>query len=113
MVGWAGYFASKILAFTPINPPITGFFPIFDEKAASFPVLKHVLKVLSAATEKLNPGQIPVVACDQPIYAICKMLSWQFDQYSEDKMVFLLGGLHTELCLWGIVGKLLDESEWI
>ena len=110
-VSWAGYFAKNGVG-TTIRPSVTGFFPIFEEKSASFPMLKHALKVVSEAIEKLNEGQVPVVACDQPLFAICKQIQWQNACYSEAKMVVMLGGLHSEMCFWTNLGKLLEKSGW-
>ena len=110
-ISWAGYF-SKMEVSVSIEPSIFGFLPLFEEKAASWAMQKHGLKVICSAIEKLNPGQIPVVCGDQPIYAILKQIQWQYNDYNESKIVILLGGLHIELHHWGLLGKLLMASGW-
>ena len=40
------------------------------------------------------------------------MVQWQNAKYNEQKVVVLLGGLHTELCAWSLLGKMLDQSGW-
>lgn len=45
----------------------------------------------------LNPGQTPVIAADQPLYALAKQIQWQWsEQYGEDKYVIMFG-LHIEM----------------
>ena len=75
-------------------------------------MMKHGLKVICAALQKLNPGQIPVVAADQPLFAILKQIQWQDDLYGDDRCVVMLRGMHSELGFWGILGKLVKESGW-
>jgi len=43
----------------------------------------------------LYPGQIPVMACDQPLYALAKhiQLHWPAS-YGENHIVVMFGGLH-------------------
>ena len=68
----------------------------------------------------LNPGQIPVVDFDQPLYAIAKQVQWNWpDQFGEDQFVMMLG-LHTEMAaskltmtgLMAVVGQTLWYKLW-
>ena len=43
-----------------MKPSVTGMLPIFEEKANTYPMMAHGLKVICEAVEKLNPGQVPV-----------------------------------------------------
>ena len=36
--------------------------------------IRHGMNIVRRATEHLNPGQIPVIAMDQPLYAITKCI---------------------------------------
>lgn len=61
----------------------------------------------------LNPGQIPVMTADQPIYALAKQIQWHWpDQYGEDKFIMMFGGLHIELAALKSIGALLQDSGW-
>ena len=111
MMSWSGY-NSKLAEVPPMKPSVTGMMPIFEEKASSYPMMAHGLKVICEAVQKLNPGQIPVITADQPLFALLKILQWQNPLYSEDKVVIILGGLHIEMALWNNVGKLLANSQW-
>ena len=70
-ISWAGYFSQNATS-SLVKPAEMGILPLFEEKAASIPMLKHGLKIIFSAIDKLNTNQIPVVACDQPIYALMK-----------------------------------------
>lgn len=46
--------------------------PLFLECAHSVTMIKHSMNVVKSATEYLNPGQVPVLVMDQPLFAIAK-----------------------------------------
>ena len=76
-------------------------------------MVKHGMSLVQAITAYLNPDQIPVLACDQPIFAQCKYIQWKWPGiYGENKMIIMLGGLHVEKALWYSVGDLLAFSGW-
>ncbi len=53
------------------------------------------MDVIRRATEFLNPGQIPVMACDQPLYAVAKIIQWNWpDTHGEGRYLIMFGGLH-------------------
>ena len=62
--------------------------PLFKEQAHSPAMIKHPVAIVRDAVEFLNPGQIPVVTFDQPLYAIAKQMLWNSpDQFDEDQFV--------------------------
>ena len=58
----------------------------------------------------LNPGQTPVIAADQPLYALLKQIQWEWPEYGEDKFVIMFGGLHIEMAALKSLGTLLEDS---
>ena len=111
-VSWAAYHASQQQQLVNI-PAITALLPLFSEKADTPAIVKHGMSLVQAITACLNPDHslIPVLACDQPIFAQCKYTQWKWpDIYGEDKMIIMLGGLHVEKVLWYSVGDLLAFS---
>ena len=60
----------------------------------------------------LNPGQIPVVAVDQPLYALAKQIQWQWPEYGEDEFVLMFRGLHIEMAALRSTGPILRDSGW-
>ena len=94
-------------------PSLGGLLPLFDEKAATPVMVKHSMDVQRKVTEYLNPGQVPVTACDKPLFAIAKSVQWNWPaSHGEDVRVVMLGGLHIEMALWSICRDLLEASGW-
>ena len=60
----------------------------------------------------LNPGQTPVIAADQPLYALAKQIQWQWPDYGEDKLIITFGGLHIEMAALRSLRSLLENSGW-
>jgi len=53
------------------------------------------MDIVREAVKFLNPEQVLVVALDQPLFAIAKLVQWNWPEvYGEDKFVLLLRGLH-------------------
>ena len=62
----------------------------------------------------MNPGQVPVIAADQPLFAMVKQIQWQWpDSYGESQFVIMFGGLHIEMAALRSLGTLLDGSGWV
>ena len=61
----------------------------------------------------LKLGQIPVMACDQPLFDITKQIQWiSPNSCGEDLYVIMLGGFHIEMAACKAFGKWLDSSGW-
>jgi len=76
-------------------------------------MIKHGMDIVKTSTEFRNPGQIPVLAMDQPLYALAKQIQWKWpQQYGEQSYVIMFGGLHMETTLWTMMGKLLEGCGW-
>ena len=71
---WSVFNSAKC---TPVNQSDTsGLFPMCRESSKSPAMIKHSIDVVSKAIKHLNPSQTPVVAFDQPLFAIAKSLQW-------------------------------------
>ncbi|CAB4003814.1 Hypothetical predicted protein [Paramuricea clavata] len=71
------------------------------------------MNVIHSAVELVNPGQTPVIAMDQPLFALAKQIQWQWPHtHGEDKLLVMFGGLHIELAILRTLGKWLDKSGW-
>ena len=71
-------------------------------------MVKHGINVLKESTDYLNPGQIPAMAVDQPLFALAKYAQWSWPQtLGEDKFVVMFGGLHIEMAIWDTIGDFL------
>ena len=75
--------------------------------------MKHVMFVIKEATGFLNPYHIPVTVCDQPFFAITKVVQWNWPaSLRENVHIVKLGCLHIEMVLWAMCGDLLAASGW-
>ena len=92
-------------------PAITGLLPLFRDNAHSLAMVKHGMNVIHQATEHVSPAQVPVIAMDQPLYAIGEKIQWSWSlQYGEEKYVVMMGGLHIEMALLSAMGHWLNGS---
>src|SRR6218665_4118686 len=61
---------------------------LFFEKTDTPAMIKHGMDVIKAITHFLNPGQIPVMGCDCPVFAKAKFIQWTWpDTHGENKFV--------------------------
>ena len=72
-----------------VRPRATvGVFPVFYEKASSMAMQKRSMLVVKKAREFMNPGQVPVIVGDCPLYAKQKICQWEYpDEIGELKIV--------------------------
>ena len=111
-ITWAAYHSKNKQQMND-PPTITALLPLFYEKADTPTMIKHGMDVLREATSFLNPGQVPVITLDQPLFALAKAIQWKWPaEYGEDKFVVMLGGLHLQMAMWSTVGDVLDGSGW-
>lgn len=86
---------------------------LFQEEAHSAAMIRHAINVVSHAVHFLNPGQVPILASDQPLYAIAKKIQWNWPStYGEKELVVIFGGSHTELASLKAIGDWLEGSGW-
>ena len=95
------------------EPAFITLLPMFVENAHTVSMIAHSLKVIKAAIKKVNPTQIPVVAVDQPLFALAKQIQWTFNEVvNEDQFVIMLGGLKIEMADIKVIGKWLSGRGW-
>ena len=107
-VTWSAHHASKKRS-APFEVSITALLPLLRDQAHSVATIKHVMDKISDTVAFPNPGQVPVIAADQPIYAVAKQIQWYWpEQYGHH----VFGGLHIELAALRSIGTLLRDSGW-
>ena len=110
-ITWAAHHASQ-----PRSPPfevaIMSLLPLLRDQAHSVATIKHAMDKIQEAVRFLNPGQTPVMAADQPLFALSKQIQWKWPEYGEDKFVIMFGGLHIEMAGLRSLGVLLQDSGW-
>ena len=76
-------------------------------------MIPHSLNMVKASVDLLNPGQNPVVAFDQTVCVIAKLIQWNWpDLYGEDKFFVMFDGLHIEMAASKVLGEWLEVSGW-
>ena len=96
-------------------PPaaINALLPLFLDNASSVAMIRHSMDIVKAAIQHLNPGQTPVLAADQPLYARAKEIQWTWPAtHGEDHFVIMFGGLHIEMATLKLLGDWLEDSGW-
>lgn len=91
---------------------LSSLLPLFREQAHSVATIKHAMGSFKEAVGFLNPGQTPVIAVDQPLYALAKQIQWQWPEYGEEEFIIMFGGLHIEMAALRSLGSLLQDSGW-
>lgn len=113
-MSWSAFHASHDYS-SSLDMPITTscLLPLFQEDAPTVAMVMHSLDLIKKLVDITNPGQTPVVAVDQPLFAIVKNVQWKWPLlYGEAKFVVMFGGLHIELAALKTLGDLLKSSGW-
>ena len=111
-VSWGAFHASKQEKRFD-GEALIALLPLLVDNAHSLALIKHVMGITKAGIEHLNPGQIPVLGMDQPLYAMAKEIQWAWpDEFGEDCFVVMLGGLHVEMSALRLAGDWLNGSGW-
>ena len=71
---WSAYNAKYTIDVNIIKS-ISSVLPLFKENSHSVSLMIHAMKLIKLVTNFLNPDQTPVLAFDQPLYAIAKIFS--------------------------------------
>jgi hypothetical protein len=61
-----------------IDIAVTSLLPLLRDSSISVPMIKHAMDVIKVAVNFLNHTQTLVMACDQPLYALVKIIQWKF-----------------------------------
>ena len=81
-VSWAALHAEN--QPNPVDPiSVVVLLPLFSEKSATIALVKHGMDVLRKITAYLNTGQTPVMAFNQPLFALAKYVQWSWPQLLE------------------------------
>ena len=46
--------------------------------------------IIKTITDYLNPGQIPVIANDQPLFALSKYMQWRWPETHDERMFVVM-----------------------
>lgn len=82
--------------------------PLIHEQTHSVATIKHCMQKINETVAFINAEQTPVMAADQPLFALAKQIQWQWPKYGDDKFIIMLGGLQIEMAALPSQGTLLD-----
>ena len=90
---------------------ISSLLPLFPDKSKSVAMIHHAVNMIRRAVTHINPGQVPVIALDQPLYAVAKQIQWSWpESYGEHHVVIMFGGLHIEMAFLRLLGRWLETA---
>lgn len=114
---WAAYHASCTQGDGTTRNSTTSIsclLPLFYEDAKSIAMIRHGMDIVKNTVNIINPGQVPIITADQPLYTLCKEIQWTWPHlFGEDRFVVMFGGLHIEMNALKMLGDLLDCSGWV
>ena len=100
---WSGFLGLPGMPTSKTEIPpaaIKGLLHLFLDSAHSVAMIKHSMTLVQSIVQHLNPGQVPVLAADQPLYALAKQIQWSCPStLGEDHFVIMFGGLHIEMAM--------------
>ena len=98
-VSWSAYHASIQTTEIP-SAAIIALLPLFLENAHSVAMIKLSMDIVKTSVQHLNPGQIPVLAADQPLFSLAKQIQWTCPAtHGEDQFVIMFEGLHIKMAV--------------
>ena len=93
------------------TPGTSSILPLIKEPVHTLRAQFHCINIIKSTISSINPGQIPVERCDQPVYALTKEIQWRYpNNFSDNQYFAIFGGLHIEKSLLGIHGELIAGS---
>ena len=102
-ISWSAFHAKNQDSEKQVD--ISVLLPLFREGSKSATMIRHSMKVVKQAVDHVNPDQTPVIALDQPLYAIAKQIQWNWsDIYGEKQFVIMMGALHIEMAALKTLG---------
>ena len=94
-ISWSAFNASLIYTIKERDDSV--LVPLFQESSKSVAMISHGLGIIKTAIDYLYKGQLPVIAFDHPLYALAKLVQWNWkENYGEKCFVIMMGSLHIE-----------------
>ena len=90
---------------------VSQLLPLLPDSVNTPATVKHWALVIKSITEKLNPGQFPVITADQPVYAQGKQVQWKYPE-ELGKAIWMIGPFHIEMLILSMIGDWLADSGW-
>ena len=79
--------------------------PLFRKDSKLAAMIKHWMDVVKQAISYLKSQQTPVIAFDQPLFAISKQVQWNWKELYEQDFVGMMAALHIEIAAFKTLGN--------
>ena len=106
---WSKYYSNKECN-VPTVMRYHSLLPLIDAPVHTIASQYHCMNIIMKTIEYLNPGQIAVDVCDQPVYALTKEVQYRNPKNLDQVNICLMAGLHIEIRILSIHGELIDQS---
>ena len=94
-LSWFTYHASQCIQEK--HADLSVLMHLFREDSRSAAMIKDEMDVMKQAVLHLNSQQTPVIAFDQPLFAIAKQVQWNWKELYEQDLVVMMGALNMEM----------------
>jgi len=65
------------------------------------------VNVAKKAVDILNPGQVPIITVEQPLFTIAKQIQWNWTaSHGEDRFIVKFGGFHIAMAAFKTIANL-------
>ena len=110
-ISWSAFNAAQIDIVKQVDK--SALLPLFRESSKSAAIIRHEMDVIKKSVDFLSAGQNPVIAFNQPLSALAKMVQWNWkEDYGEKRFVIMMGPLHIEMAALKTIGDWLKGSGW-
>ena len=90
---------------------IQSMLPLIDKPVHTLKAQHHCMNIIADTIKYINPGQIPIDTCDQPVFVLTKEVEWRYpEEFSDVQYFSILGGLHIEQSLLVVHGEVVSGS---
>ena len=96
---------------TAISSKSISFLLLLSVSVNTPATVSHCALAIKSITEKLNPGQIPVITADQSVYALGKQVRWKYPEEFGNE-IWMMGPLHIEMLHLSMIEDWLPGSGW-
>ena len=110
-VSWSAYHADVQQAVIP-PAAINALMPLFVDSTHSVAMIRKSMAIAKAAIQNVNPGHVPVLAADQPLFALANEIQWTWPAtHGEYHFVIMFGGLHIEIGVLKVGPMIYSNSQ--
>ena len=69
-VSWTAFHSHQLSCVPPSSVATSALLPLFPDQAKSIAMIRHAMEVIKLSIEQVDPGQVPVIAFEQPLFAL-------------------------------------------